>query len=273
MTTYILKLQIYIEPLLEISREAAAAILKVYEDPKQTSLEYKDDRSPLTAADKAANDVICKSLMNLDASFPIISEENKEIPFEERKDYAYCWVVDPLDGTKEFLKRNGEFTVNIALLQKNLPVLGFIHIPVTGETYYGVKDHGAFRFFERKTTRLSCAFFSFEDKGLKIACSRSHLNDATKSFLNQFKEYSLVPSGSSLKFLTIARGESHFYPRLGPTMEWDTAAAQIILEEAGGQILHYETRKPLNYNKPNLLNPNFIALGKADTDELPGKSE
>ncbi len=241
---------------------AGEAILKIYEDESLFNVEHKKDESPLTAADKAANEIICDALVQLDVNYPIISEENKQLPFEQRKDYNYFWCVDPLDGTKEFIKRNGEFTINVALIEKDRPVLGVIYIPVTGEMFFGCKGEGAWYRSNGTETRLECQGFTKTDAGLQILCSRSHLNDRTREYIEQYNQPEMMPRGSSLKFLEIAKGIGHLYPRLGPTMEWDTAAAQIILEEAGGQILKWDTRKPLVYNKENLLNPEFIAVGK-----------
>jgi 3'(2'), 5'-bisphosphate nucleotidase len=215
----------------------------------------------LTIADKTANDIICKGLENLADKHPIISEENKAIPYETRKNYPYCWLVDPLDGTKEFIKRNGEFTVNIALIHQQRIVFGVVYAPVLDEMYWAAKDEGAFLIKNGETRKLQAATFSNADKGLNLVCSRSHLNDDTQNFVDQFNEPNLVATGSSLKFLILAKGAAHIYPRLAPTMEWDTGAAQIILEEAGGSVLQNNSTTPLQYNKENLLNPFFLAYG------------
>ena len=249
------------DQLKEIVIKAGEEILDIYQQPELFAVEHKADQSPLTAADKAANEVICTSLQKMSEHFPIISEENKMVPFELRKTYPYFWCVDPLDGTKEFIKRNGEFTVNIALIAQNRPILGIIHIPVTGEIYFGAKGEGAFYREEDGWKKISSVPFTYQDKGLKILCSRSHLSDDTSNYIEQFEEPELLPRGSSLKFLVIARGQAHIYPRLGPTMEWDTAAAQIILEESGGQVVEFASGKPLHYNKESLLNPDFLAFG------------
>jgi len=247
--------------VMTIAQEAGDAILEIYKQAEGVVIEKKADNSPLTIADKTANDIICKGLENLADKHPIISEENKAIPYETRKDYPYCWLVDPLDGTKEFIKRNGEFTVNIALIHKQRIVFGVVYAPVLDEMYWAAKGEGAFLIKDGETQKLQVATFSNADKGLNLVCSRSHLNDDTQNFVDQFDEPNLVATGSSLKFLILAKGEAHIYPRLAPTMEWDTGAAQIILEEAGGKVLHAETKEPLLYNKENLLNPHFIAAG------------
>lgn len=251
----------FIKQVSDIAREAGAEIMRVYESHNDIGIEYKDNESPLTKADKAANQKICERLEALDPKFPIISEENKMIPFEERSQYSYYWLVDPLDGTKEFIKRNGEFTVNIALIKDQMPVAGVVYVPVTGELFWAMKGMGAFYVKDNVEQRLSCNAFSTTQSGLGIVCSRSHLNDATQSFVDKFEAPELVARGSSLKFTIIAKGEAHIYPRLAPTMEWDTAAAQIVLEEAGGKVLDATTQQPLRYNKENMLNPHFIAYG------------
>ena len=167
-------------------------------------------------------------------------------------------MVDPLDGTKEFIKKNGEFTVNIALIENGRPILGVVYVPVENKMYYASKGKGAFLLnkslqpLELKTNKKELS-----NTGLNIVCSRSHMNDETKEYIAQFKEPELVSKGSSLKFMLVAEGNAQVYPRIAPTMEWDTAASQIIVEEAGGQVLQYKTDYPLNYNKENLLNPYF----------------
>lgn len=249
------------DQIMDIARAAGTAILEIYHQSEGVEIERKADNSPLTIADKTANDIICKGLEGLDFSFPIISEENKEIAYAKRKDYAYCWLVDPLDGTKEFIKRNGEFTVNIALIKEQKVVFGVVYAPVLNEMYWAAYGQGAYLVKDGDTKRLSVAKFSKTDKQLNLVCSRSHLNEATQAFVDQFDAPNLVSKGSSLKFLILAKGEAHIYPRLAPTMEWDTGAAQIVLEEAGGKIIQAATNQPLTYNKENLLNPFFIAYG------------
>lgn len=245
----------------KIAKKSGDAIMKIYDNSDDFQVQHKADESPLTIADQAANDVICHGLENLNVKYPIISEENKSIDFQERKNYSHYWLVDPLDGTKEFIKRNGEFTVNIALIENQRPVLGVVYAPVLDEMYFAVKNEGACLEKDNVTTQLHASVFSKKNKNLGVVCSRSHLNEATQNFVNKLDEPKLVATGSSLKFLILAKGDAHLYPRLAPTMEWDTGAAQIILEEAGGKVLHAETNEPLLYNKENLLNPHFIASG------------
>ena len=252
------------QSILPLAEAAGAAILDVYEKSEGIVFTKKDDNSPLTEADKAANDVICAGLEKLPTQFPIVSEENKAIDYSERKNFTYSWLVDPLDGTKEFIKRNGDFTVNIALVHEQRVVLGVVYIPVTNEMYWAAKDEGAWYVKDGKEEKLNAPVFSLKDKNLGLVCSRSHLNEETQAFLDKFDEPQTVSRGSSLKFLLLARGEAHIYPRLAPTMEWDTGAAQIVLEEAGGKIIDNNTNAPLLYNKENLLNPFFVAYGKVE---------
>ncbi|MEM9847909.1 MAG: 3'(2'),5'-bisphosphate nucleotidase CysQ [Bacteroidota bacterium] len=243
-----------------IAKDAGAVILDIY-NTADFGVEQKSDNSPLTRADRDANQVICDGLEALSVKYPIISEENKAIPYAERKDFEYAWLVDPLDGTKEFIKRNGEFTVNIALIHNNSIVLGAVYTPVSDDLYWAVKGEGAYLEKDGKSTKLSANHFSLKDHGLGVVCSRSHLNEATQAFVDGLNEPTRVPKGSSLKFLILAQGGAHVYPRLAPTMEWDTGAAQIVLEEAGGKVIAQDTKAPLQYNKENLLNPYFIAYG------------
>ena len=249
------------QQVAEIARRAGAVILEVYQDESKFGVEQKADESPLTVADRKANSVICTALEQLEPKFPIISEENKLLPYAQRKDYDHFWLVDPLDGTKEFIKRNGEFTVNIALIKGQQPILGIVYVPVTDEMYIAAKGHGTLVEKNGERKQLQAADFALTDSGLQVVCSRSHLNADTQAFVDRLQNPQLVPQGSSLKFTILAKGKAHVYPRLGPTMEWDTAAAQIVLEEAGGKVISERTGKPLEYNKENLLNPYFIAYG------------
>lgn len=247
--------------LRTIARDAGAAIMDIYNSASDIEIELKGDDSPLTKADKAANDVICAGLEALEVKYPIISEENKLLPYEERKVFTHCWMVDPLDGTKEFIKKNGEFTVNIALIEQNEVVLGVVYAPALDEMYWAEKDKGAFSFINGEETKLTASQFTMKDSGLRVVCSRSHLNDETQAFVDALTEPELVAKGSSLKFLILANKGADVYPRIAPTMEWDTAAAQIILEEAGGEVVQYKTSEKVIYNKEDLLNPFFVARG------------
>ena len=247
--------------VVKIAQLAGAAIMQIY-TKDDLGIELKDDESPLTLADKASNDIICEGLEKLSIQYPIVSEENKEVAYDERKGYEYHWLVDPLDGTKEFIKRNGEFTVNIALIHKGKPVMGIVNVPCLKETYWAVEGEGAFIEDAGGRNTLQAPSFQLTDPNLKVVCSRSHLNTDTQAFVDKLNEPELVPKGSSLKFLIIAKAEAHLYPRLGPTMEWDTAAAHAILAEAGGMVINVENQQPLLYNKENLRNPYFIAYGQ-----------
>lgn len=252
---------------IEAAIEAGNVIMKVYEN--DFDVDFKDDKSPLTIADKKAGALINGYLEK--TKIPIINEENKQLPFEIRKNWKQCWIVDPLDGTKEFIKRNGEFTVNIALVKENKPVMGVIYVPVSRVLYftndsgtkaYKVKvpeDNFTIQSLEKNAVKLQPA--SKKAETLKIVGSRSHLNSDTKLFIEQLKKESqveIVSKGSSLKFCLIAEGNAHIYPRFAPTMEWDTAAGQAICQAAGVDVIDNNTGKPLLYNKENLLNPYFL---------------
>ncbi len=253
-----------IKDVVDIARQAGAAILDIYNNEADFQVQSKSDDSPLTKADSAANKVICDGLEKLAIQYPIISEENKAIAYETRKAYSHFWLVDPLDGTKEFIKRNGEFTVNIALIHNKKTVMGVVYAPVLDEMFWAIKGEGAFMEKDGKVTQLHAPTFKKSDKGLKLVCSRSHLNADTEAYVAGFDSPDLVSKGSSLKFLILAKGEAHIYPRLAPTMEWDTGAAQIVLEEAGGSVINNDTKTPLLYNKEVLLNPYFIAMANVE---------
>lgn len=244
----------------KIAQEAGEAIMEIYNS--DFAVEVKEDKSPLTVADKASNEVIVNSLQSHYPSIPIISEENKLTSYNERKGWNYCWVVDPLDGTKEFINRNGEFTVNIALLKGNEPVLGVVYVPAQAKTYFAKKGEGAFLIDgEASPIRLTVRKLA-NDGVLKVVGSRSHNSPEVDAYVNQLKEkfprVEFVAAGSSLKFCLVAEGKADVYPRLAPTMEWDTCAGQVVATEAGAEVLRYPELTPLGYNKENLLNPYFI---------------
>ncbi len=252
------------EAVGEITRRAGAAILKVYESD-DFGVEQKSDDSPLTRADKAANDVIVAGLKELELQAPVVSEEGKDVPYAERAQYTRFWLVDPLDGTKEFIKRNGEFTVNVALIENGRPVLGAVYVPVTDELFYAAQNEGA---WQQDKGRVAAAAFTMQDPNLKVVASRSHLNAATQAFMDKLNAPEIVSRGSSLKIIELARGEAHLYPRLAPTMEWDTAAAHAVLLEAGGHLVDDNTGKELIYNKEVLRNPEFVAYGAVSEGQL-----
>jgi 3'(2'), 5'-bisphosphate nucleotidase len=243
--------------LITLAERAGAAIMKVYERA-DFGTTTKADSSPLTQADLASHRVIAEGLEALSPGVPVLSEESKTEPFETRRGWPRFWLVDPLDGTKEFIKRNGEFTVNIALIEGDAPVLGVVHAPATALTYWAAAGVGAFK-GPGQTTPLTAA--SFQGGTLNLVASRSHAGAETETLvaaLRQDLEVELVSIGSSLKLCLVADGQAHLYPRFGPTMEWDTAAAQCVVEAAGGFVR--DTRgERLRYNKENLLNPHFIA--------------
>lgn len=263
---------IALNPIISLAEEAGAAILKIYDAPTEDwAVQSKTDDSPLTQADLSANAVICAHLRAMPDAFPVMSEEIKNDDFATRAKWTAYWCVDPLDGTKEFIKRNGEFTVNIALMQAvdpekpslgARPVFGVVHAPVLGKTYFAAKDIGSFVKEKGECKPIKCLEFNDKDEGLVLVCSRSHLDERTQAFLDSFKGASTKSMGSSLKFMLVAAGEAHIYPRMAPTMEWDTAASQIVVEESGGEVLDYETKKPMMYNKENLRNSFFYVYGK-----------
>ncbi len=255
--------------LLRTSKEAGDAILEVYDS--DFAVEHKDDKSPLTLADKRADEIIKKKLS--DTSIPILSEEGKAIDYNERKGWEYFWLVDPLDGTKEFVKRNGEFTVNIALIHNGRPLSGVIYVPVQDIFYFADEHVGAYKLIGsgaisdgsiEQVIKVSKKLPLINERSAyTVVASRSHMSDETKQYMDKLKEehgnIDILSVGSSLKICMIAEGRADVYPRVGPTMEWDTAAGQAILEHAGGELLEFDTLKPLRYNKENLLNPWFIA--------------
>lgn len=241
---------------LHAAEEASKVILEVYHS-NDFQAELKGDQSPLTIADKKAHHVI-EQILN-ETNLPLLSEEGKDIPYEARKHWEYFWMVDPLDGTKEFIKRNGEFTVNIALIHKQTPVLGVVAVPVTGEVYYATQGGGAFQKLADKEVMLEKRKpVDLSQKGIRVVASRSHMNDETTAFIEKLQAPELISAGSSLKFMLLATGQADVYPRFAPTMEWDTAAAHAILNEVGLLVKRQGSAEPLVYNKVDLLNPYFL---------------
>lgn len=254
------QIQTKLDSLVDLMPEIGDAILTIYENFEAGDQHFKEDNSPLTKADMISNQMICNFLRKDSPEIPIISEENKAESYSTRKNYDWTWMIDPLDGTKEFVNKNGEFTVNIALLKDGVPLAGLVYVPVLKECYTAIKNHGSHKIFNGKKTKLQCNTFRMKDSELRIVASRSHRNAETEAYLDQFDNPYLILVGSSLKIVRVAEGLADLYPRLGPTMEWDIAAAEIILTEAGGSLLDLDS-KPLQYNKENLLNPFFIAKG------------
>jgi 3'(2'), 5'-bisphosphate nucleotidase len=283
------------------ARRAGEAILEVYNSG--FAVEHKDDKSPLTLADKRSHEIIMKDLKkpittenrkptHNNPALPVLSEEGRDIPYDERKGWEYFWLVDPLDGTKEFIKRNGEFTVNIALIHANKPVLGVIYVPVKDTFYFAAAGIGAYKLTKTKIVVDNMPVNEILDKSQKLPLSvnnkksdsgddkhttnerasltvigsRSHGTKEFSEFIEHMKEkhgeIELISAGSSLKFCLVAEGMADIYPRFGPTMEWDTAAGQAIVEQVDGRVIDIQTKEPLKYNKCNLLNPFFIVTGQ-----------
>jgi 3'(2'), 5'-bisphosphate nucleotidase len=246
-----------------LARRAGAAILEIYAG--SFAVETKSDDSPLTAADMASHRLIVQGLRELTPDIPVLSEESRSLDWSVRQTWERYWLVDPLDGTREFVKRNGEFTVNIALIENHVPVLGVVLVPLTGELYYGVTGDGAF--LETAPGAMPQPIATRPAASIPIvAGSRSHGNERQLAMLEHLGYHRLVSVGSSIKFCMIARADADLYLRLGPTSEWDTAAAQCVLEQAGGAVLDL-AGEPLRYNtRDSLLNPEFLALGDRSVD-------
>ena len=272
----------YILRSIQAAIAAGKAINEVYHS-KDFGVEYKSDKSPLTLADQKSHDIIVNGLRELD--IPILSEEGKDTPYAQRKDWKRFWVVDPLDGTKEFIKRNGEFTVNIALVENSCPVLGTIFVPDRNTLYFAARDFGAYKLQDGSIgDLLRTRQDSTEDiqtvldqivgqsirlpakdqkrTSLTIVGSRSHKTAELEAYVAEkrkaFGDVEFISAGSSLKICLVAEGKADLYPRLGPTMEWDTAAGQAIAENAGAVVYQYDRQEPLVYNKEDLHNPWFI---------------
>ena len=251
------------QDVINIAQLASEKILVVYNT--EFDVTSKEDNTPLTEADLAAHHVITDGLTKLSPEIPILSEESVDIPFATRQQWHTYWLVDPLDGTREFVKRNGEFTVNIALIEDHKPVLGVIHTPVSGICYYATKDGGSYKKVPDETA-VSISTRRKQADHTLVAGSRSHRGDSLNAFLEKIGDYEIVSMGSSLKSCLVAEGKVDIYPRLGPTSEWDTAAAQCIVENAGGTIVEL-SMQPMRYNtKDSLLNPHFLVIGDTDFD-------
>ncbi|HEY5643941.1 MAG TPA: 3'(2'),5'-bisphosphate nucleotidase CysQ [Woeseiaceae bacterium] len=254
-----------IEPVVALAEEAGRAILEVYST--DFDVQSKDDASPLTQADLASHRLIVAGLRALTPDVPIISEESGLPAFEIRSRWTRYWLIDPLDGTREFVNRNGEFTVNIALIEDRRPVLGVVRVPVQAKTYTGCQGAGATC---RRDGELPVAIRVAKTSAspVRVVGSRSHRGDSLDALLAAIGDHVMVPMGSSLKFCVVAEGGADLYPRLGPTSEWDTAAAQAVVEQAGGSVVTLDG-KPMNYNaKAEILNPHFLVTGAADRDWL-----
>ncbi|OQY29702.1 MAG: 3'(2'),5'-bisphosphate nucleotidase [Candidatus Cloacimonetes bacterium 4572_55] len=249
--------KININKIIEIAVEAGSKILEVYR--QDFEVETKKDHSPITQADQRSHNHIVARLTDLFPTIPILSEEGRHTPYSEREKWEYYWLIDPLDGTKEFVKRNGQFTVNIALIWEQRPVVGVVYAPVPDTLYFAKKGHGAYKRENGKTPARLCPdpYPTSDDKPLRVAVSSSHPSDALTQYLSQLNVGEKVEMGSSLKLCLVADGKADIYPRLGPTMEWDTAAAHAVVNEAGKKVYRYDSTEEVVYNKKNLLNPWF----------------
>jgi len=253
----------WLDAAVELAAAAGQRILDVYNSP--FSVEHKDDNSPLTLADRAAHELIVARLAELTPDIPVLSEESAKLDYSVRAGWTRFWLVDPLDGTREFVKRNGEFTVNIALIEFGRPVLGLVQVPVTGVVYLGMRGRGAWK--KQHGQRQPIRVRAYHGGRATVVASRSHRGDVVDRFLAQLEaregSYETASLGSSLKLCLIAEGAADIYPRLGPTSEWDTAAAQCVVEAAGGRVTDLQG-EALRYNKPDILNPWFLVTGAGD---------
>lgn len=260
-----MELKSLIDPIVALAEDAGRAILEVYST--DFDVQSKDDASPLTQADLASHRCIVAGLDALTPDTPVISEESGLAGFEERSRWQRYWLIDPLDGTREFVNRNGEFTVNIALIEDGVPTLGVVHVPVQDKTYIGCERYGA----ERREQGKEPARIRVTQESaapVRVVGSRSHRGKSLDAFLERLGAHDMVPMGSSLKFCVVAEGGADIYPRLGPTSEWDTAAAQAVVEQAGGSVVTLDG-KAMRYNtKAEMLNPHFMVIGAANRDWL-----
>jgi 3'(2'), 5'-bisphosphate nucleotidase len=255
-------LETLLPKIVDISIKAGEAIMQVYADPANVVTE-KEDKSPLTQADLASDKVIADGIEKLALGWPVLSEESAQTPYDKRSSWQRFWLVDPLDGTREFVKRNGEFTVNIALVENGVPVLGVVYAPVLNVCYFAARGAGAFvRRNGQDGQRISVKTHR-SGEPLLVVASRSHSDARTEEMLKKLGDVQCISMGSSLKFCLVAEGAAHFYPRLGPTMEWDTAAAHAIVNQAGGKVYDRGGRE-LVYNKEDLHNPEFFVLSAED---------
>lgn len=254
-----------LEPAITLAAAAAERIMAIYE--RGFAVERKADESPLTEADLASHETLVTGLRRLTPDLPVLSEESAAASFTERARWQRFWLIDPLDGTREFIKRIGEFTVNVALIDGHEPVLGVVWAPVTGMCYFAARGHGAFCREPNGTTR-PIAVAPLGVGPVRVAGSRSHAGKSLELFLRRLGEYELLSMGSSLKFCLVAEGRADVYPRLGPTSEWDTAAAQCVVEQAGGQVVAVDGRRMLYNTRESLLNPHFLVVGDGRRDWL-----
>ena len=262
-------LEAYLDTVIDIAHDAGELILEVYQHP--FDVEIKGDGTPLTIADQRSHNLICTRLLELTPDIPILSEESDHITYADRKQWKTYWLVDPLDGTKEFVKKSGEFTVNIALIYENQPVLGVVHTPVKEWTHWGVHTRGAWKQIGNNPSEKIQAK-TYAGGHATVVASKSHGQEKLEQFLQNLQKsedsYDVTNMGSALKICLVAEGIGDIYPRLGLTSEWDTASADIIIREAGGKIIQPNGQLVI-YNKENILNPYFLAIGRGDYDWLP----
>ena len=258
---------ININDLIKICENAGNKIMEIYEsaDISKMEIEYKNDNSPLTLADKEANKIICKLLHNKEPKTPILSEEGSYISYENRKKWTKFWLIDPIDGTKEFIKKNGEFTINIALIENQKPTLGIVYAPALKKYWFGSKK-GAFKLENGKKQKINVN--KKVGKTVKVVASRSHKSPKLNTFLSNFDKYELVSMGSSIKICLVAEGSADIYPRLAPTMEWDTAAAHAVLKFANGSLIDLNSNKEMLYNRKDLKNSFFIANSQLELKKI-----
>ncbi len=256
--------QEFVLDILNIAIDAGKEILKIYK--KNFNVDLKVDNSPITEADINSNNLIKKRLIEIEKNIPILTEESL-VNWETRRVWNKYWLIDPLDGTKEFINRNGEFTVNISLIENNSPIFGVIYAPEKSLLYYGIKNNGSYKLITQDNINKLTEFKKINinkniASKIKIIGSRSHSNKDFHTWVeNNFSQYELISIGSSLKFCIIAEGTADIYPRLGPTSEWDIAAGHVILEEAGGKLKSFDNTEILYNTKKNIINPNFLAYG------------
>lgn len=249
-----------VESVVALALQAGEKILDLYQQPQITIVKTKSDSSPLTAADLVAHNILVAGLQQLIPELPILSEESTAIPYAKRATWQRYWLIDPLDGTREFINRTDDFTVNIALIEAHRPILGVVYAPALASCYFAEQGHGAYKLLQAQTPqRIHCV--PWQGEAVKVTVSRRHGLGQVEDFLQRLKNFTKLPRGSALKCCLVAEGLADVYPRLSPTSEWDTAAAQCILEQAGG-ILFDVHGQPLRYNtKESLLNPSFLAVG------------
>ncbi len=252
-----------VEDVIELAEKAGAAVYQVYKS-EDFKIETKEDNSPLTKADKLSNEIITEGLREICPDIPIFTEESYKEDYDRRKDWEYCWCIDPLDGTKEFINRNGEFTINIALLKNSRPFFGLIHVPCTKESYYAVAECGAYKCEDGVLMPLK--YQKREDDTIRMVVSRSHITPMEYEYKNMLESLGytveLTQYGAALKQCMIAEGVADIYPKYGKCYEWDTAAGDIIVKESGGSVMNMDTLEELTYNKEDLKNPEFIMFAR-----------